>query len=73
MIETWIVWLIGYLLVGFGLMFMVRDRDTKWVEVISIPIDWPIRVALCILFCAGTIFVSIYTEVKDFIKQRRWK
>ena len=70
MIDPLTVAIIGYFIIGFGIMFMVKDSDTKWSEVISIPIDWPIRVTLYILFCIGAIVISIYTEIRDFIKHK---
>ena len=67
MIDPWIIWVIGYVLVGVGLMVMISDSDTKWADR-TIFIVWPIPVAIAILFAVGYIIMGVIIEAQRYLK-----
>lgn len=70
MIESWITWTIGYIVIGLGLLLIIDEPGMKWYDRLVF-IIWPIPITAFLVFAIGAIIVGAYTEIKDYIKYRK--
>ena len=70
MLSTAFVWILGYILMGLGLLLMIDEPGMKWYNRLVFVV-WPIPVAAFFVFAIGAMIVGSYNEIKDYIKYRK--
>lgn len=70
MIEYLIVWVLGYIAIGVGLLILIDEPGMKWRDKL-IYIVWPIPVATFLISVIIVTIIWLYIEIKDYIKCRK--